>query len=81
MNFIELPSKDGDFLINAEQIALVEPFFFKGKESIMITMAHPLDSRGTKKISVDMTYDAFKALLKHEGNTCLGNNNKTDASV
>ncbi len=81
MNFIELPSKDGDFLINAEQIALVKPFFFKGVESIMITMTHPFESRGSKTINVDMTYETFKALLKHEGSTCLGDNNKTDASV
>ena len=64
MSFIELPSKDGDFLINTDHIALVEPFFFKGIESIMITMAHPIDSRGVQKINIDITYAEFKERLK-----------------
>lgn len=64
MNFIELPSKDGDFLINTDHIALVEPSFFKGVKSIMITMAHPLDSRGVQKINIAITYAEFKERLK-----------------
>lgn len=64
MSFIELPSKDGDFLINTDHIALVEPFSFKGVESIMITMAYPLDSRGVQKINIDITYAEFKERLK-----------------
>ena len=64
MSFIELPSKDGDFLINTDHIALVEPFFFKGTESVMITMAHPIDSRGMQKINIGITYAEFKERLK-----------------
>lgn len=81
MNFIELPSKTGKYILNVDHITMVRPFSFQGHKMIMITLAHPLDSRGSKKINVDMTYETFKALLKHEGSTCLGDNNKTDASV
>lgn len=64
MKFIELPSKDGSFLVNTDHILLVEPFYFKGEESVMVTFAHPIDCGGTIKKNVNLTYTDFKKMLK-----------------
>lgn len=63
MKMIELPSKDGNFLINEDHIMMVEPFVFKGEQSIMITLAHPLNGKGTRKVNVDISYSDFEDLL------------------
>ncbi len=66
MRFIELPTAEGNILINTEHIMIIEPSVFKNEEDVMITLSHVITWQGrlAGKILANISYSEIKELLR-----------------
>lgn len=66
MKIIEIPTTEGNILINTDHIMIIEPSVFKNEEDVMITLSRTITWQGrlAGKILANIPYSEIKELLR-----------------